>query len=147
MKPWERFATALNHGTPDRVPVFDFLFSPRLQKELLGYSTDLVALFAVQILHGLTFGAAHLGAMAFVAQAAPKGYTATMQSLYNAVGVAGAAGERTCTACEGTASGSTAGENGSDSGGTTSDETSGSTAGNTGSSSGSACNLFFRAIA
>ncbi len=56
---------------------------------VLGYSTDLVALFAVQILHGLTFGAAHLGAMAFVAQAAPKGYTATMQSLYNAVGVAG----------------------------------------------------------
>ena len=41
MKPWERFVTALNHGTPDRVPVFDFLFSPRLQKELLGYTTEL----------------------------------------------------------------------------------------------------------
>lgn len=41
MKPWERFVTALNHDTPDRVPVFDFLFSPRLQKELLGYTTEL----------------------------------------------------------------------------------------------------------
>jgi uroporphyrinogen decarboxylase len=37
----ERFVTALNGGTPDRVPVFDFLFSPRLQKELLGYATEL----------------------------------------------------------------------------------------------------------
>jgi uroporphyrinogen decarboxylase len=41
MKPWERFVTALDHGTPDRVPVFDFLFSPRLLKELLGYTTEL----------------------------------------------------------------------------------------------------------
>lgn len=41
MKPRERFVTALNCGTPDRVPVFDFLFSPRLQKELLGYTTEL----------------------------------------------------------------------------------------------------------
>jgi len=41
MKPWERFVTALNHGTPDRVPVFDFLFSPRLLKDLLGYTTEL----------------------------------------------------------------------------------------------------------
>jgi len=56
---------------------------------VLGYTTDVVALFAVQFLHGLTFGAMHLGAMAFVAQAAPQGYTATMQSFYNAIGVAG----------------------------------------------------------
>jgi len=41
MKPRERFVTALSGGTPDRVPVFDFLFSPRLQKELLGYTTEL----------------------------------------------------------------------------------------------------------
>ena len=41
MKPRERFVTALNGGTPDRVPVFDFLFSPKLQKELLGYTTEL----------------------------------------------------------------------------------------------------------
>lgn len=41
MKPRERFVTALNCGIPDRVPVFDFLFSPRLQKELLGFTTEL----------------------------------------------------------------------------------------------------------
>lgn len=41
MKPRERFVTALQGGTPDRVPVFDFLFSPRLQKQLLGYTTEL----------------------------------------------------------------------------------------------------------
>jgi uroporphyrinogen decarboxylase len=41
MKPRERFVTALSGGTPDRVPVFDFLFSPRLQKELLGHTTEL----------------------------------------------------------------------------------------------------------
>jgi uroporphyrinogen decarboxylase len=41
MTPRERFVTALNGGVPDRVPVFDFLFSPRLQKELLGYTTEL----------------------------------------------------------------------------------------------------------
>ena len=41
MKPRERFVTALNCGTPDRVPVFDFLFSPKLQKEFLGDTTPL----------------------------------------------------------------------------------------------------------
>jgi uroporphyrinogen decarboxylase len=41
MKPRERFVTALNGGIPDRVPVFDFLFSPKLQKELLGHTTEL----------------------------------------------------------------------------------------------------------
>jgi uroporphyrinogen decarboxylase len=41
VKPRERFVTALNGGTPDRIPVFDFLFSPRLQKELLGHTTEL----------------------------------------------------------------------------------------------------------
>jgi uroporphyrinogen decarboxylase len=41
MKPRARFVTALNHGTPDRVPVYDFLFSRRLMKEQLGYVTEL----------------------------------------------------------------------------------------------------------
>jgi uroporphyrinogen decarboxylase len=41
LKPRERFVTALNCGTPDRVPVYDFLFSPKLQKDLLGYATEL----------------------------------------------------------------------------------------------------------
>lgn len=58
---------------------------------VLGYTTDTTALFAVQGLHGLTFGAAHLGAMSFVARAAPDGFTATVQSLYNALGMGAAA--------------------------------------------------------
>jgi uroporphyrinogen decarboxylase len=41
MTPRERFVTALRCGTPDRVPVYDFIGSRRLQKDLLGYSTDL----------------------------------------------------------------------------------------------------------
>ena len=41
MKPRETVRHRLNGGTPDRVPVFDFLFSPKLQKELLGHTTDL----------------------------------------------------------------------------------------------------------
>jgi uroporphyrinogen decarboxylase len=41
MKPRERFVTALRCGTPDRVPVYDFLGGRRFQKELLGYATDL----------------------------------------------------------------------------------------------------------
>lgn len=41
MKPRERFLTALNGGTPDRVPVHEHLFSRRLLKEQLGYETVL----------------------------------------------------------------------------------------------------------
>ena len=41
MKPRERFVTALTSGTPDRVPVYDFLFSLRFMKEKLGYTTEL----------------------------------------------------------------------------------------------------------
>ncbi len=41
MKSRERFVAALNCEVPDRVPVYDFLFSPRLQKELLGFTTEL----------------------------------------------------------------------------------------------------------
>ncbi|MCK4925088.1 MAG: hypothetical protein KAS61_08945 [Spirochaetes bacterium] len=41
MKPRERFVTALRCETPDRVPIYDFLFSRRLMQELLGYTTEL----------------------------------------------------------------------------------------------------------
>jgi uroporphyrinogen decarboxylase len=41
MKSRERFVAALRCGTPDRVPVYDFIGGRRLQKDLLGYSTDL----------------------------------------------------------------------------------------------------------
>lgn len=56
----------------------------------LGASTDLPVLLAAQVLHGLTFGAAHLGAMNFIVQAAPVGYSATAQSLYNAIAMSAA---------------------------------------------------------
>jgi uroporphyrinogen decarboxylase len=41
MKPVERFITALKGGMPDRVPIYEHLFSRSHQKELLGYSTGL----------------------------------------------------------------------------------------------------------
>ncbi len=56
-----------------------------LRWTLLATSTDLGLLIAVQALHALTFGAAHLGAMHFIARAAPPGLGATAQSLYSAV--------------------------------------------------------------
>lgn len=37
----ERFLTALNGGVPDRVPIHEHLFSRKLLKELLGYTTVL----------------------------------------------------------------------------------------------------------
>lgn len=55
----------------------------------LGATTDLAVLFLAQALHALTFGAAHLGAMNFIVRAAPEGYSATAQSLYNALAMSG----------------------------------------------------------
>ncbi len=56
-----------------------------LRWTVLATSTDLAPLIAVQALHALTFGAAHLGAMHFIARTAPPGLEATAQSLYSAV--------------------------------------------------------------
>ncbi len=56
-----------------------------LRWSALAASTDLALLVAAQALHGLTFGAAHLGAMHFLARTAPPGLAATAQSLYSAV--------------------------------------------------------------
>ncbi len=52
---------------------------------VLGSTTALPALAAAQVLHGATFGLAHLGAMAWIARAAPGGLAASAQSLYSAV--------------------------------------------------------------
>jgi len=41
MKSRERLVTALNSGIPDRVPVYDFLFSLRFMQEKFGYKTEL----------------------------------------------------------------------------------------------------------
>jgi MFS transporter, PPP family, 3-phenylpropionic acid transporter len=52
----------------------------------MGMSADPWLMFALQPLHALTFGAAHLGAMHFIAQAIPERAGASAQSLYAAVG-------------------------------------------------------------
>ncbi|MCH9012300.1 MAG: MFS transporter [Proteobacteria bacterium] len=56
-----------------------------LRWSVLAATTALPALVAVQALHALTFGAAHLAAMHFIARAAPPGLSATAQSLYAAI--------------------------------------------------------------
>jgi PPP family 3-phenylpropionic acid transporter len=52
---------------------------------ILATATTLPVLFATQILHALTFGATHLAAMAFIAQAIPNRLSATAQSLHGTV--------------------------------------------------------------
>jgi MFS transporter, PPP family, 3-phenylpropionic acid transporter len=52
---------------------------------VLGGTTVLPALAAAQLLHAATFGAAHLGAMHFLARNAPPGLAASAQALYSAV--------------------------------------------------------------
>jgi len=41
MNSRERFITALTGGIPDRVPVWEYLFSQKLQKEVMGFNTPL----------------------------------------------------------------------------------------------------------
>jgi uroporphyrinogen decarboxylase len=41
MNSRERFLIALNGGTPDMVPIEEHLFSLRLQKDILGFQTEL----------------------------------------------------------------------------------------------------------
>jgi MFS transporter, PPP family, 3-phenylpropionic acid transporter len=53
---------------------------------IMGFTAWLPALLLAQALHGLTFGAAHLAAMHFIARAVPQGMTATAQSLNAAFG-------------------------------------------------------------
>ncbi len=52
---------------------------------VLAGTTALPALFAAQLLHAATFGAAHLGAMHFLARNAPPGLAASAQAIYSAV--------------------------------------------------------------
>jgi PPP family 3-phenylpropionic acid transporter len=49
---------------------------------VLAGTTDLAPLIAVQALHAFTFGAAHLGAMHYIARSAPPGLQATAQGVY-----------------------------------------------------------------
>ena len=58
-----------------------------LRWSVLGLTVDPLALACVQILHAATFGATHLGAMHFIAAAAPDGLSARAQALYASVTV------------------------------------------------------------
>jgi len=50
-----------------------------------GYTTELPVLLVMQLLHGFTFGANHLGAMHFIARAVPGGWSTSAQGLYTAI--------------------------------------------------------------
>lgn len=52
---------------------------------LTAITHDLIAVGALQLLHGLTFGAAHLGAMRYLQDNAPEGLEATAQAFYYAL--------------------------------------------------------------
>lgn len=54
---------------------------------VLGGTTELPALIAVQGFHAFTFGAAHVAAMHFIAREIPAEFTATAQSLYSSFAV------------------------------------------------------------
>jgi len=53
----------------------------------LGFVDGFVALAILQVLHGLTFGATHLGAMHFIQRAAPPELSASAQGLFAAFGM------------------------------------------------------------
>ena len=55
-----------------------------LRWTITAFDPPVAILFLVQILHALSFGAAHLGAIHFIAQAVPEQYSATGQGLYAA---------------------------------------------------------------
>jgi PPP family 3-phenylpropionic acid transporter len=50
---------------------------------LAGLVTGLAPVAAVQLLHALTFGATHLGAMNFLSRTVPSGAAASAQALYS----------------------------------------------------------------
>ncbi len=56
----------------------------------LVWTTDFSALLIFQTLHGLTFGAAHLGAMTYLQRYIPADSSATGQALYSALGMGAA---------------------------------------------------------
>ncbi len=51
-----------------------------------GMTADLMPLLLVQAIHAFTFGATHLAAVHFIAQAAPPNLSASAQSIYSALG-------------------------------------------------------------
>jgi len=51
----------------------------------MGFDPPLALLLPLQVLHGLTFGATHLGAMHFISESVPETQAGTAQSLYASV--------------------------------------------------------------
>lgn len=58
-----------------------------LRWSVTAWTADLGSLLAVQTLHALTFGAAHLGAMHYIQRTVPGPQSASAQSLYSAIGM------------------------------------------------------------
>ena len=54
---------------------------------VLANTTDIAALIAVQWLHGLTFGAAHLAAMHYMLQHVPEHMSASAHGIYSGLAV------------------------------------------------------------
>jgi MFS transporter, PPP family, 3-phenylpropionic acid transporter len=67
----------------------------------MGFDPPLALLVPLQTLHGLTYGAAHLGAIHFMARAVPSTHAGTAQSLYALV--AGGLGAALATQASGAA--------------------------------------------
>ena len=51
----------------------------------MGFDPPLALLVPLQILHGVTFGATHLGAIHFMGRTVPEGQAGTAQALYASV--------------------------------------------------------------
>ena len=51
----------------------------------MGFDPPFAWLVPLQVLHGFTFGAAHVGAIHFMAQSVPESQTGTSQALYASV--------------------------------------------------------------
>jgi PPP family 3-phenylpropionic acid transporter len=58
-----------------------------LRWAVLAEAESLPVIAAAQILHGLTFGCSHLGAMRFILEAVPTSHSATGQTLYSGVAI------------------------------------------------------------
>lgn len=62
-------------------------FAAIVRWPLMTLDPSLEVLFPLQLLHAFTFGAAHLGALHFIAAAVPDHYAATAQGLYASIAV------------------------------------------------------------
>jgi PPP family 3-phenylpropionic acid transporter len=76
--------TLLRHVRPTQLLLLGAIAAV-IRWPITAETAALPVLIAVQILHAFTFGAAHLGAMHFMARAVPPALSASAQSLYSAL--------------------------------------------------------------